>query len=406
MNKKVLLAYSGGLDTSVILKWLINKGCDVVCLVADVGQNEDFSAVEQKALAIGASKVIVANLQQQFVEEYVFPSLQAHAVYEGSYLLGTALARPLIAKKLVEIAQQENILSLAHGATGKGNDQVRFELAIGKLLPQAEIISPWKDREFLAQFTGRTAMLHYAAEEGIPVSSTLAKPYSIDENLMHTSFEGGLLEDPACAPTEEMFMKTTSLKNTPDQELQIAIEFQQGKPFAVEEVSSKMRITGSLELFKYLNEVGGKHGIGRIDIVESRFVGMKSRGVYETPGGTILLKAHRDLEGMTLDREVILLKESFAPKIAQIIYNGFWFSPEMDFLMAAVQQSQANVSGKVFLTLYKGNVIVNGRSAPKSLYQAKLASMDEIDSYDQTDAKGFIRLNALRLVAQGGMEHE
>jgi argininosuccinate synthase len=400
MKKKVMLAYSGGLDTSVILKWLINKGHEVICFIADVGQEEDLKAAEKKALAIGAKKVIIANLQEEFVKDYIFPSLKAHAVYEGKYLLGTALARPLIAKELVESALKENTTCFAHGATGKGNDQVRFELTILKHIPHAEIISPWKDPEFLSQFSGRTDLLNYAKKHHIPVMSTLQKPYSIDENLMHTSYEGGKLEDPTYTPQEEMFRRTSSLKNAPDQEVKIAIEFQSGNPICVEEIEGGKKVTGSVELFKYLNEMGGAHGVGRIDLVESRFVGMKSRGVYETPAGTILLKAHLDLEGMTLDREVILLKESLAPKIAQIIYNGFWFSPEMDFLMSAINQSQKNVTGKVFLTLYKGNVMITGRSSAYSLYQSQLVSMDEIGGYDQTDAKGFIKLNALRLMAQ------
>lgn len=395
-----MLAYSGGLDTSVILKWLINKGYEVICFIADVGQEEDLEAAEKKALLIGAKKVIIANLQEEFVNDYIFPSLKAHAIYEGKYLLGTALARPLIAKKLVEASLKEHCSSFAHGATGKGNDQVRFELTILKHIPDAEIISPWKDPAFISEFSGRTDLLNYAKKNNIPVTSTLEKPYSIDENLMHTSFEGGKLEDPAYAPEEEMFKKTVSLKNAPDQEIKIAIEFQQGNPISVEEIGSNNKVTGSLPLFKYLNEIGGKHGVGRIDLVESRFVGMKSRGVYETPAGTILLKAHLDLEGICLDREVFQLKESLAPKIAEIIYNGFWFSPEMDFLMAAINQSQKNITGKVFLTLYKGNVTINGRSSPYSLYQSALASMDEIGGYDQTDAKGFIKLNALRLMAK------
>lgn len=400
MKKKVMLAYSGGLDTSVILKWLINKGYEVICFIADVGQEEDLKAAEEKAFAIGAKKILIANLQEEFVENYIFPSLKAHAVYEGKYLLGTALARPLIAAKLVEAAMKENTTCFAHGATGKGNDQIRFELTILKHIPHAEIISPWKDPEFLSQFSGRTDLLNYAKNHNIPVTSTLEKPYSIDENLMHTSYEGGKLEDPTYTPHEEMFRRTASIKNTPDKELKIAIEFQGGNPISVKEIESGKKVIGSLELFKYLNEVGGIHGIGRIDLVESRFVGMKSRGVYETPAGTILLKAHLDLEGITLDRKVILLKEGLAPKIAQTIYNGFWFSPEMDFLMAAINQSQKNVTGKVFLTLYKGNVMITGRSSPHTLYQSQLVGMDEIGGYDQTDAKGFIKLNALRLMAQ------
>jgi argininosuccinate synthase len=397
MKKKIILAYSGGLDTSVILKWLTTKGYEVICFIADVGQEEDLEAAKKKALSLGASHVHIAHLQKEFVEDYIFPSLKAHAVYEGKYLLGTSLARPLIAKKMVELGEKEKITSFAHGATGKGNDQVRFELTILKHIPHAEIISPWKDPEFLAQFSGRPDLLKYAEKHCIPITSTLEKPYSIDANLMHTSFEGGKLEDPMYAPTDEMFLKTSSPQKAPDQEMKIVIEFKEGNPISVFDVETGKKIVGPVEVFSYLNEIGGKHGIGRMDLVESRFVGMKSRGVYETPAGTILLKAHLDLEGITLDREVFLLKESLAPKIAQIIYNGFWFSPEMDFLMAAINQSQKNVSGKIFLTLYKGNVIVTGRSSPYSLYQSQIASMDIIGGYDQTDAKGFIKLNALRL---------
>jgi len=341
-------------------------------------------------------------VQQEFVEQFIFPSLQAHAAYEGKYLLGTSLARPLIAKKLVEIARSENSSCFAHGATGKGNDQVRFELTILKYVPHAEIISPWKEPEFLAQFSGRIDLLNYAQKHGIPVTSTLEKPYSIDENLMHTSFEGGKLENLMASPPEDMFIKTCSLKNAPDKEADLSIEFKEGIPVSVEEMHSGKKITGSVDLFKYLNELGGKHGIGRADLVESRFVGMKSRGVYETPAGTILLKAHLDLEGITLDREVILLKEILARKVAQIIYNGFWFSPEMNFLMAAIAQSQKNVSGKIFLTLYKGNVTITARSSPYSLYQPQIASMDAIGGYNQIDAKGFIKLNALRLMGHYG----
>lgn len=398
MNKKIILAYSGGLDTSIILKWLIEKGYEVICFIADIGQKENFEEAKEKAFLIGASNVYIIDLQKEFVEDYIFPSIQAHAIYEGKYLLGTALARPLIAKKMVELGRKENIHSFGHGATGKGNDQIRFELTILQHIPDAEIISPWKDPEFLAKFNGRSDLLAYAEKHKIPVSSTIEKPYSIDENLMHTSFEAGTLENPITAPPEDMFIKTLPLKDTLDQETKIAIEFAKGNPIAVENFETKEKIIGSLEVFKYLNALGGKNGIGKVDLVESRFVGMKSRGVYETPAGSILLKAHLDLEGLALDREVILLKESLAPKIAQIIYNGFWFSPEMDFLMAAVKQSQKNINGKVYLTLYKGNTIVTGRSSPNSLYKEKIASMDEDGGYDQTDAQGFIKLNALRLM--------
>ncbi len=404
MKRRVILAYSGGLDTSVILKWLIEQGFDVVCYMADLGQEEDFEAAKRKALSIGATSVYIEDLQREFVEDFIFPSLSAHAVYEGKYLLGTALARPLIAKKLVEAAQKEGISSFAHGATGKGNDQVRFELTILKHLPHARIIAPWRDPEFLAQFTGRSDLLHYAEMHQIPVTSTKEKPYSMDENLMHTSYESGELEDPACCPKEAMFLRTASPQSAPDKEMKISIEFQGGNPIAIDELESGKKVTGSVALFKYLNSIGGVHGIGRMDFVESRFVGMKIRGIYETPAGTILLKAHLDLEGITLDREVFLLKECFAPKIAQIIYNGFWFSPEMEFLMAAISQSQRRVTGKVFVTLYKGNVLITGRTSPYSLYHGGLASMETTGGYDQTDATGFIKLNALRLMTGSGNE--
>jgi len=407
MTKKILLAYSGGLDTSVILKWLTDKGYEVVCMIADVGQEEDFEQAKTKALHIGASEVIICDLKKEFVEEFVFPSLMAHALYEGKYLLGTSLARPLIAKHMVKLALSKGITCFAHGATGKGNDQVRFELSIFKLMPHAKVISPWKEPEFLKKFSGRSDMIAYAKEHKIPISSTLEKPYSIDDNLMHTSFEGGKLEDPLFSPPDEIFKKTVSLKQALNQEDYIAIEFKEGIPVCLELMETKEKIYTPLSLFKKLNEWGGKHGIGRQDIIESRFVGIKSRGVYETPAATILLKAHLDLEGMTLDREVICLKESLAPKIAQLIYNGFWFSPEMEFLMAAVFQSQKRVTGKVYLCLFKGNVIVMGRTSPCSLYDPLLSSMDTEGGYDQTDAKGFIKLHALRLISdsKAGQHH-
>lgn len=396
--KKVILAYSGGLDTSVILKWLINKGFEVVCFLADIGQKEDMAFVKQKALKLGASKVYIEDLMQEFVEQYVFQALKANAIYEGRYLLGTALARPLIAKKQIEIASQENTSIVAHGATGKGNDQVRFEIAYLTLMPEVSIISPWKDPEFLDQFKGRTDMIKYAELHGIPITSTLQKPYSMDENLLHTSYEGGILENSFQEPPESMFQYTTSLKETPDEEDSIMIEFAKGIPIAVTHLTNGTLVKGSaVALLTYLNELGSKHGIGRIDIVENRFVGMKSRGVYETPGGTILWQAHHDLEALVLDREVFLLKETWKPKIAQLIYNGFWFSPEIDFLMAAIEKSQEHVEGKVYLKLYKGNVIITKRESAKSLYNQDVASMDRLGNYDQLDAKGFIKLQALRL---------
>ena len=396
--KKVILAYSGGLDTSVILKWLIEKGFEVVCFLADIGQKEDMEFLKQKALKLGASKVYIEDLKQEFVENYVFQALKANAIYEGRYLLGTSLARPLIAKKQIEIALQEKTLFVAHGATGKGNDQVRFEMTYLTLMPDVSIISPWKDQEFLSQFKGRTDMIEYAHKHGIPITSTLQKPYSMDENLLHTSYEGGILENPSKEAPEEMFQHTTSPKNAPDEEAYLMIEFSNGIPISVTNCSDGITVDASaVGLLTYLNELGSKHGIGRVDIVENRFVGMKSRGVYETPGGTILWKAHHDLEALVLDREVFHLKEMWMPKIAQLIYNGFWFSPEMDFLMAAIEKSQEHVEGKVYLKLYKGNVIITKRESAKSLYNQDVASMDCLGNYDQLDAKGFIKLNALRL---------
>lgn len=396
-QKKVVLAYSGGLDTSVILKWLINKGYEVVCFIADVGQEEDFEKAKAKALSIGASKVYIEDLKKEFVENFIFQALKANAVYEGKYMLGTSLARPLIAKKQVEIAKLEGTNILAHGATGKGNDQVRFELAYMKLMPDVKIISPWKEPEYLAQFKGRTDMINYAKENNIPITSTLEKPYSMDDNIMHISYEAGILENPKFEPKHDMFKKTVSPKDAPDKETKIMIEFKAGVPVKVSNLSENKTVTGSLELFQHLNELGSKNGIGRIDIVENRFVGMKSRGVYETPAGTILLKAHLDIEGLVLDREVCHLKDMLMPKIAALIYNGFWFSPEMEFLMAAIDKSQEDVDGKVYMTLYKGNALVTARESSKSLYDMDLASMDKLGGYDQTDAKGFIKLNALRL---------
>lgn len=396
-KEKVVLAYSGGLDTSVILKWLLDKGYEVVCYMADVGQKEDFKKAKEKALKIGASKVYILDLRKEFVEKYIFQALKSNAIYEGKYMLGTSLARPLIAEKHIEIAKKEKTNIVAHGATGKGNDQVRFELTFMKLMPDVQIISPWKDPEFLKEFSGRTDLINYAQKKGIPIESTLKKPYSMDDNLMHISYEAGQLEDPKFEPTADMFKKTVSPKDAPDKETKIMIEFKAGVPVKVTNITEGKTIKGALELFTYLNELGSKNGIGRIDLVENRFVGMKSRGVYETPGGTILWTAHKDIEGLVLDREVSHLRDMLMPKIAELIYYGFWFAPEMEFLMAAVDKSQENVDGKVYLTLYKGNAMCTGRESQKSLYSEDIASMDKLGKYDQTDAKGFIKLNALRL---------
>lgn len=394
--KKVILAYSGGLDTSVILKWLIEKNLEVICFLADVGQKENLDLAKDKALQLGASKVYVENLQLEFIEQYVFKALQANAMYEGRYLLGTSMARPLIAKKQIEIARQENAFAVAHGATGKGNDQVRFELTYYALMPEVEVISPWKDPAFITTFKGRSDMIHYAKKHNIPITSSLEKPYSIDENLFHSSYEGGKLEDPNEEPDESIYKHTSSIDNASAHADQIMIEFKKGIPISLTHGGTIVN-ESPVNLLNVLNELGAKHGIGRIDIVENRFVGIKSRGCYETPGGTILWNAHRDLESLVLDREVILLKEMWMPKVAQLIYNGFWFSPEMKFLMAAIEKSQEHVEGKVYIKLHKGNVIITGRESTKSLYNQEMVSMDQLGNYDQLDAKGFIKLNALRL---------
>ncbi len=402
MKSKLILAYSGGLDTSVMLKWLINKGYEVIAYVADVGQKEDFKRIKEKALKTGASKVYVEDLKKELVENYIFQMLKANAIYEGQYLLGTAIARPIIAKKQVEIAKKEKTNILAHGCTGKGNDQVRFELTWMKFLPNVKIISPWKEDDWLDRFKGRIDLINYAKKHNIPIDVTLKKPYSTDENLLHMSYESGILEDAACKPNKDMFKLTKSPKDAPDKEIEIIIEFNKGIPIKVTNITNKKEVTGSLKLFSYLNKLAGENGIGRIDIVENRHVGIKSRGVYETPAGTILFKAHHDLESITLDKDVIHLKELMSPIIAKLIYNGFWFSPEMEILMAAINKSQKNVTGKVFLTLYKGNLIVKGRESKFSLYNESLASMDIIGGYDQKDAAGFIKIIGLKFKIKGG----
>ncbi|MGK7297253.1 MAG: argininosuccinate synthase [Candidatus Wenzhouxiangella sp. M2_3B_020] len=398
-QKKVVLAYSGGLDTACILKTLLQQGYDVVAFVADVGQQEDFDDIERRARETGASEVFVEDLQHEFVTDFIFPAIAGNAVYENRYLLGTALARPVIAKRQVEIARKVGATALAHGATGKGNDQVRFELAFAALAPDLEIVAPWKDPDFLARFQGRRDLLAFAAEHDIPVEATAEKPYSSDENLMHRSYEAGLLEDPDTAAPADMFKLTRALEATPDGADRIVVRFKDAVPVEVEHLDDGTRIADPVDLLGYLNDLGGRHGIGRIDIVEDRFIGIKSRGVYETPGGTILHAALRDLEGIAMDREVRRLRDMLSPRFAEIIYNGFWFSPEMDFIEAAFGKSSELIDGEVRLGLFKGNVIVEGRSSPSSLYDQDLSSMDIAGGYDQQDARGFIRVNALRLTA-------
>ncbi len=389
MSGKVALAYSGGLDTSVLLKWLQQEqGMDVIAYVADLGQGEELDGIKQKALSTGASKVHVEDLREEFVRDFVFPALKANAVYEGSYLMGTSIARPLIAKRQVEIARKEKASAVAHGATGKGNDQVRFELTYAALAPELKVIAPWREWNL----GSRQELIAYARKHGIPVPVTKEKPYSSDRNLLHISFEGGILEDPDREPDERMFVLSVSPERAPDKPTYVEIGFARGVPVSVD--GKKMT---PAKLLAHLNGLGGRNGIGRVDIVENRFVGIKCRGVYETPGGTILHVAHRAMESITMDREVMHLRDSLIPYFASLIYNGFWFSPEMRMLMAAMEESQANVTGRVRLKLYKGNCIVVGRRSPESLYSHEHATFEASRVYNQGDATGFIRLNGLRL---------
>lgn len=398
-TKKVILAYSGGLDTSVILKWLQNKGYDVICFAGNVGQKEDFAAIREKALASGASKVYIEDLREEFVTDYIFPALRGNAIYEGRYLLGTALARPLLAKAQIEIAHKEQTNIVAHGSTGKGNDQVRFELTYYALNPEAVCIAPWRDSEFLEQFKGRSDLIQYAEEWGIPVKATAKKPYSEDENLLHISHEAGVLEDPAYTPDPNIFSMSVAPQDAPDQETIIAITFKNGNPIKVENLQDGTAKEKPLDLFLYLNDLGSKNGIGRLDMVENRYIGIKSRGIYETPGGTILWKAHRDLEGLAMDKEVMHIRDSLIPKFTELIYNGFWYSPEMDFLMSAFNKSQEAIDGLVTLSLYKGNITICGRTSPTSLYDQDISSMDKEGGFTASDSTGFININAIRLKA-------
>ena len=395
----VVLAYSGGLDTSVILQWLIEEGYDVIAYAADVGQKEDYAALEKKALAIGAKAVYVEDLKEEFVTDYIFPMFKANALYEGRYLLGTAIARPLIAKRQIEIAHETGAGYVSHGATGKGNDQVRFELSYYALDPGIQVIAPWKTPRFLEQFKGRTDLIAYAENHGIDVKSTAAKPYSEDENLLHISHEAGILEAPDREAPEHVYTKTVAPQEAPDTPARIAVTFDDGVPVRVENLDDGTVHAAPLALFTYLNEVGGAHGVGRLDMVENRFVGVKSRGIYETPGGTILQAAHQDIEGIAMDREVMRLRNMLTAKLSELIYYGFWFSPEMEFLMAAVDKSQELIDGTVTLKLYKGGVYPLSRTSPSSLYEEDLSSMDMEGGFNQMDAEGFIKINAIRLMA-------
>ena len=400
MNKeKIILAYSGGLDTSVILKWLANKGFDVIAYVANVGQNEDFAAIEKKALATGASKVYVEDLRKALVTDYIFPALKANTIYEGTYMLGTSLARPIIAKRQIEIARKEGTVYVAHGATGKGNDQVRFEFGYYMNMPEVKIISPWKDPEWLSQFEGRSDMIAYAQKYGIPIKASTKKPYSEDENLIHISHEAGILEDPSKRCEEDVFSLTLSPQKAIDKETLLTFEFKNGLPVSVTNEEDKTVVTDPLQMILYLNKLGHDNAIGRVDMVENRYIGIKSRGVYETPGCEILWKAHHNLEGITMDKEVMHLRDSLMPKYAQLIYNGYWGAPEFEMLTAAFEQSQKNVSGQSKVVLYKGNVIFAGVSSPVSLYNEALGSMDKAGGYQPVDCKGFININAIRLMA-------
>jgi len=398
-KEKIVLAYSGGLDTSVILKWLKETyDAEVIAFTADIGQKEELDGLEAKALATGASKVYIDDLREEFARDFIFPMFQAGALYEGQYLLGTSIARPLIAKRMVEIARAEGATAIAHGATGKGNDQVRFELTAAALAPDLKVIAPWRIEAFRERFPGRAEMIAYAEQTGIPVKATAEKPYSTDRNLLHISFESGMLEDPwfdaSAESNRDMYVLSVSPEEAPDEPEYVELEFEAGNCVAV----NGERMT-PLQVMEKLNELGGKHGIGRVDMIENRFVGMKSRGVYETPGGTILFVAHRKMESLTMDREVMHLRDSLIPKYASLVYNGFWFSPERLAIQALVTESQKNVTGTVRLKLYKGNVIAAGLKSPVSLYNPDIATMeaDPTQAYDQGDATGFIRLNALRL---------
>jgi argininosuccinate synthase len=387
--KKVVLAYSGGLDTSVILRWLIETyRCEVVAFCADLGQGEELIPIRDKAIKTGAGSVHILDLREEFVRDFVFPMLRANAVYEGAYLMGTSIARPLIAKAQVEIARKEGADAVSHGATGKGNDQVRFELTYAALAPELTVIAPWREWDL----TSRTDLIEFARRHDIAVPVTTDRPYSTDRNLFHISFEGGILEDPWAEPPPKMFLLTNSPESAPDIPVDLEIEYEGGNPVAV-----NGRRLGPADLLTALNRIGGEHGIGRVDLVENRYVGMKSRGVYETPGGTILHAAHRAIESLTLDREVLHLRDSLVPRYADMIYYGFWFSPEREALQGLIDQVQRDVTGTVRLRLYKGTVTVTGRKSPRSLYRTDFVTFEADQVYRQQDAEGFINLNALRL---------
>lgn len=392
---KIVLAYSGGLDTSIILKWFVEEGYDVVAYIADIGQEEDFEAARGKAVKLGACAVYVEDMKEEFVSDYIFPAIKSQAIYEGRYLLGTSVARPLISKRQIEIAKTENAQYVSHGATGKGNDQVRFELSYYALNPEIQVLAPWKMEEFLTKFEGRKDMLDYADQHGIPVKASRSKPYSEDDNLLHISHEAGILEDPNAPCAEDVYSRTASIADAPNEPDILTITFDKGIPVKVQNGGNAVK--GALEIFEYLNDLGTKHGIGRLDMVENRFVGIKSRGVYETPGGEILYKAHRDLEGLTMDREVMKIRDRLSLDVAHLVYNGFWFSPEFDLLMTTMDKAQETTNGEVQIQLLKGMAYPLARKSPNALYDPLQSSMDEEGGYDQKDADGFIKINAVRL---------
>jgi argininosuccinate synthase len=420
---KIVVAYSGGLDTSVLLKWLKEKySAEIIAYCADVGQAEELDGLEQKALSTGASKCYIGDLKEEFARDYIFPMLQAGAIYEGRYMLGTSIARPCIAKGMIDAALAEGADAIAHGATGKGNDQVRFELSMAALSPDIKCIAPWRDATFRKDFPGRAEMIAYAEANNIPIKASMKKPYSMDRNLLHISFEAGMLEDPwydaTTAADREMYVLSCSPEDAPDRAEYVEILFEKGNAIGIRsaDLTNTLALLGDVKstggcdgyslftpygIMRILNSIGGRHGVGRIDIVENRFVGMKSRGVYETPGGAILLAAHRDLEALTMDREAMFIRDSLIPKYAQLVYNGFWFAPEREAIQALVTHTQQKVSGEVRMKLYKGNIMNAGRRSPYSLYSEAVATMEggQEQAYNQDDATGFIALNALRLKA-------
>jgi argininosuccinate synthase len=398
--KKLVLSYSGGLDTSVILRWIRDEfGCEVICYCADLGQAEETVGLEEKALKTGASKLYLVDQREEFARDFVFPMMRANAVYEGYYLLGTSIARPVIAKKQVEIARAEGADAVGHGATGKGNDQVRYELTFARLAPELRIIAPWRLASW--PFKGRADMLAYASEKKIPVSVTAEKPYSMDRNLVHVSYEGGILEDPWREPYHDMFRLTVAPEQAPNEPEYVEIEYTKGNPVAI----NGERL-GPASIIERANQIAGRHGIGRVDLVENRYVGIKSRGVYETPGVTLLLHGHRAVEQLTLDREVLHLRDSLIPRYSEMVYNGYWFAPERESLQTLIDDSQRNVEGVARIKMFKGNATIVGRKSPKSLYDAKIASFEEAGGYQQADAEGFIRLSGMRLRALAKVERD